>query len=67
MVQLRFIDIHEAQAGYDNALAQEISAITEKQVLENQLNNYTGLDSQQISPNRHSKFDWALFTSLSAI
>ncbi|WP_430472167.1 TolC family protein [Wielerella bovis] len=44
------IDIHEAQAGYDNALAQEISALTEKQILENQLNSYTGLNSQQISP-----------------
>ena len=46
------LDIHEAQAGYDNALAQEIAAIAEKQVLENQLNNYTGLDSKTISPVR---------------
>ena len=42
------LDIHEAKAGYDNALAQEIAALTEKQVQENQLNNYTGLDSGKI-------------------
>ncbi len=43
------LDIHEAQAGYDRALAQEIAAIAEKQVLENQLNDYTGLNSTNIS------------------
>ncbi|XXQ67418.1 TolC family protein [Neisseriaceae bacterium B1] len=44
------LDIHEAKAGYDNALAQEIAAISKKQILENQLNDYTGLDSKQIEP-----------------
>lgn len=44
------LDIHEAQAGYDNAVAQEIAAIAKRQILENQLNNYTGLDSKQIEP-----------------
>lgn len=44
------LDIHEAQAGYDNALAQEIAAIAQKQIQENQLNNYTGLNSQNITP-----------------
>lgn len=44
------LDIHEAKAGYDNALAQEIAAISKKQILENQLNDYTGLDSKKIEP-----------------
>lgn len=44
------LDIHEAQAGYDSAVAQEIAAIAKRQILENQLNNYTGLDSKQIEP-----------------
>lgn len=42
------LDIHEAKAGYDNALAQEIAVLAEKQTYENQLNDYTGLDSKQI-------------------
>ncbi len=48
------VDVHEAQAGYDNALAQEIAALAQKQVLENQINDYTGLDSQNISPIKTS-------------
>lgn len=42
------VDIHEAQAGYDNAVAKEIEAITRKQIAENQLSNYTGLDVEKI-------------------
>ncbi|AWY21062.1 TolC family protein [Moraxella bovis] len=42
------LDVHEAQAGYDNALAQETSAILKKQILENQFNDYTGLDVKEI-------------------
>ena len=42
------LDIHEAKAGYDNALAQEIAALADQQVQENQLNDYTGLDSKKI-------------------
>lgn len=42
------LDIHEAKAGYDNALAQEIAVLAEKQTYENQLNDYTDLDSKQI-------------------
>lgn len=44
------LDIHEAKAGYDNALAEEIAAIAQKQIQENQLNNHTGLNSQEIEP-----------------
>lgn len=42
------LDIHEAQAGHDRALAQEISAIAQKQIQENRLNDQTGLDSRKI-------------------
>lgn len=44
------LDIHEAKAGYDNALAEEIAAVAQKQIQENQLNNYTGLNSKYIEP-----------------
>lgn len=44
------VDIHEAQAGYDNALAKEVDAITQKQLAENQLADYTGYDPSQILP-----------------
>lgn len=44
------VDIHEAQAGYDNAVAQQISAIAERQLLENRLEDYTGLNGSRISP-----------------
>lgn len=44
------LDIHEAQAGYDRALAQEIAAIAQKQIQENRLNDQTGLDSGAASP-----------------
>lgn len=49
------LDLHEAQAGYDNALAQEIAAVARKQVQENRLNDYTGLDGKHIQAiNTHN-------------
>lgn len=44
------VDIHEAQAGYDNAIAKEVEALTQKQLAENQLADYTGYDPSHITP-----------------
>ncbi len=44
------VDIHEAQAGYDSAVAKEIDAMTQKQIAENQLADFTGYDAAEIAP-----------------
>lgn len=44
------VDIHEAQAGYDAAVAKSIDALMQKQMAENLLADYTGYDSVEIKP-----------------
>lgn len=43
-------DTHEAQAGYDGAVAQEIKAINSLELAENNLRRITGLDPKTIQP-----------------
>lgn len=43
------LDIHEAQVGHDQALANETAAIAAQQTSAHQLANYTGLDTQSMS------------------
>lgn len=42
------VDLHEAQVGYDQALAKEIEALGQKQSAQNRLSNYTGLAAADI-------------------
>lgn len=37
------VDVYEARAGYDQALAKEVDALANKQLAQNQLADYTGL------------------------
>ena len=43
-------DTHEAQAGYDGAVAQEISAVSSLELAENNLRRVTGLHPKTIQP-----------------
>ncbi|RRD89431.1 TolC family protein [Conchiformibius steedae] len=66
------VDVYEAQAGYDAALAKEIDALGRKQQAQNQLGSYTGLPIGQLQPvdtrqlierfqaqiDRHSLNEW---------
>ena len=49
------LDTHEAQAGFDTALAKEIDTQTQLQVAANTLLNLTGLDPNQIRPVKNNQ------------
>ena len=46
------VDAHEARAGFDAALAKEITALSQLQIARNTLSDLTGLDAAHISPLR---------------
>lgn len=48
------LDVHEAQAGYDGAVAKEVNETAEKLIIEDRLKNYTGFDAKQITPIKPS-------------
>ena len=53
------VDIEEARAGYDAALAKEITTVSRLELARSTLNNLTGLDSRQIEPVRPGELpDW---------
>ena len=53
------VDIEEARAGYDAALAKEITTVSRLELARSTLDNLTGLDSRQIEPLRPGELpDW---------
>ncbi|ASK27268.1 TolC family outer membrane protein [Neisseria chenwenguii] len=46
------LDTHEAQSGYDTAVAKEVDILTKLRIAKNTLSDMTGLDSEQISAVR---------------
>lgn len=55
------VDVHDARAGYDAALAKEVAAYSRLQLAHNSLNDLTGLNSRGIRPMGR---DWRIIDLL---